>query len=167
MKIAVKLNGLQDVMQRLNAVNGELRSTILRKATTAGAQVLTKEAKGRAPRETGLLRKSLGYKVRVYRGGELVLAMVGPRSGFKRSVVTLGSRGAISGTKAASKLLAAGGFAGTRNPVRYAHMSEFGTSRSAAKPFLRPALNAAHDRIVEIMRQTIEAGISSALSKAA
>lgn len=167
MKITAKLSGLEDVKRRLEAVNAALRKTILRKATTAGGQILSREVKARAPRETGLLRRSISYKIRSYDGGARFLAVVGPRSGIKEAVVTLGGTSVLARSKKGKALLAAGGETSFRAPVRYAHLLEFGTSKSAAQPFMRTAIASAHDRIVEAMRQVIEAGITAALSSAA
>lgn len=165
MKITAQLSGLEDVKRRLESIHTAMRKQILRKATTAGGQILAKEVKQRAPKETGLLRKSIGYKVRSYNGGERFLAVVGPRS-MKEAVVSLGGVTALARSKKGKALAAAGGEQGYRNSVRYAHLQELGWSGGAAQPFMRPAISAAHDRIVEAMRVIIEAGITAALSSA-
>ncbi len=46
-----------------------------------------------------------------------------------------------------------------RNPTRYAHLLELGTSRMAAKPFLRPVMDANRGRFVGILKANIRLGL--------
>jgi len=169
--VKVELRGLQGVRRRLEAISVRLRKDILKKATAAGAQILAKEVKAKAPSQTGLLRKSIGYKVRIYRGGEKIVAVVGPRTGFKALVVHAGGEVALQKTKKGARLTwdVPGSTLSWRNPTQYAHLVELGHGGphpAPAHPFMRQSIDSAHDRIVSMMRQIIHDGIESALSSA-
>jgi HK97 gp10 family phage protein len=166
-KIKARITGLEQIRQRLSMLAVAMQKRILRKAIAAAARVVLREAKLLCPAESGLLRKSLGYTVKVYRGGAVVVAIIGPRMGFKREVV-IGNKGAaIMGTKKAEKILAGGGDIETRNPVKYAHFAELGSKHQAARPFLRPALDSTSGAAMAAMEEVIEQGIQDALRSAA
>lgn len=116
-----KIGGLGDVFRKLDGVKNALRNRILRAAVGDGMKVVLDAAKAGAPRDSGLLRRSLGRRVKVYRNSGVVVGIVGPRTGFKEAVATKRGRTV------------------TRNATKYAHLVELGTRRMAARPFLGPA----------------------------
>ena len=93
---------------------------VLRKGVAEGTKLPTKRAKQLAPKETGLLRKSIGRKTKVYRNSGVAVGIIGVRKGF-RTEVEVNGRTEI------------------RNPTNYLHLVEFGTASTPAQPFLRPA----------------------------
>jgi HK97 gp10 family phage protein len=105
-----------------------------------GGQILAKAAKAGAPKETGLLKKSIGSKVKVYPSG-VAVAIVGPRQGFKAEV-----------TREKNRRFP---WTGTSNPTRYAHLVELGTRQAPAKPFLKPALAGQQAAIREAMAKAV------------
>jgi hypothetical protein len=107
--------------------------------------------------ETGGLRRSIGFAVRVYRrGGRSVYGIVGPRRGF-----------GVNGTE----------------PANYAHLVEYGHAIAvggrltrgrriqlgvlagtvAARPFLRPAWDATKGQVLKtletVLRQRVDAAV--------
>lgn len=140
--IKARFEGVQSAIQALDGMDKKVRRKGIRKAALAAGTIILKAAKSRVVRETGLLRKSLGKKVKVYTRG-VGVAVVGPRLGFKQEVTR-------RGVKVWS------------NPVRYAHLVELGTSHSAAKPFLKPALEATRKEVeaamVKAINEVIEEG---------
>ena len=130
MQVKVELNGLQDVLKTLARVKKAASSKILRKAAGAASKILVKEVKARVPVDTGLTRKSIGRRVKTYRKSGTVVALVGPRTGF-----------ADPNTG--------------HDPVKTAHLAEFGTEHSAPSPFMRPAADAASGRMVAAVSETI------------
>lgn len=54
-------------------------------------------------------------------------------------------------------------YAGTREP--YGHLVEFGTAHSAAKPFLRPALDEAGQAAIDRMTDNLASGIERETAK--
>jgi HK97 gp10 family phage protein len=129
---------IEGVTQTLNAfalLGNRIRKKGVRRAVTKTSRSISKIAKSNAPRETGLLKKSIGQKVKTYPSGNVV-GIIGPRYGFRRAVkVKISKRGKRS------LRLGKKGEEGKRyrNPVNYAHLVELGTKRSRAKPFLKPA----------------------------
>jgi hypothetical protein len=62
------------------------------------------------------------------------------------------------------------GFAKTVNarridPVKYAHLVELGTSHSAAKPYIRPAIEAASGEILNAMSAALDAALTKEAAK--
>ena len=75
--------------------------------------------------------KSIGTTVRKTRKGQTT-ARVGARTGFKTTV-----------TRNGKPVIA--------DPVKYAHLVEYGTTHSAAKPFIRPAIESTQDQVMGAM----------------
>jgi HK97 gp10 family phage protein len=126
-----------------------MQNKILRKAVGDASKIVLKTAKQKVPKgETGLLKKSLGRKISVNRRTGRVVAIVGPRTGYKS-------------TKKGKKITKLGEQfkAAEVNPVRYAHLVEKGTKHSAPKPFLRPALDNNLSQIKATMAQVIKDGL--------
>ena len=88
-------------------------------------------------RRTGTLIKSLGIKVKKYRGGKIVFALAGPVSGI------VGPDG--------------------EKPTHYAHLVEFGhvtkKGKVGAKPFMRHAWEATKDEVFKIAGNEFGMGI--------
>ena len=180
--VKMKINGLEPLLRRLGELDAKLRKKTLKKATEAGSRILLAEMKSRVPRDTGMLIKALGQKIRVYRNSGIVVAIVGPRTGLKRIKVPKGrfletkpgsgryrDTGTVQIRTALGERFAALGVA----PTRYAHLVEFGTAprvsksgrnsgQMPARPFMRPALETAARRIMDVMREVIEAGLAEA-----
>ena len=161
-----KITGLKESIRSLDGLDKKLRTKILRKAVKAGAVELRKEMRSRVPvsrDETapqlvhGLLRASMGEKIKIYRKG-IAVAIVGPRSGFKKNRKTgqrertgIGKRALRIATK---KNLGQKAF--IQNPTYYAHLA--GPKR---KPeYMKAAFQAARDRARDAMIATIQAGLA-------
>lgn len=130
------ITGLDDLFARLKAIPKKLQNKALKDGVgKAGKEILWK-AKGKAPRKSGLLRKSLGRKVKVYRNSGAAVAIVGPRKGFK-GLAERGGREVMS------------------DPVRYAHLVELGTVRTDAQAFLVPAFRESKDRAQELIAEAV------------
>ena len=158
-----ELSGLREVMKRLDSVNTALRRTILRKAVTAGGRIIRSAVRGRAPTrakvggnivDLKLLKKSIALRVRVYRNGGAVVAVIGPQTGMKE-VIGIVTRGSNKGQWI------------YEDPAHVAHLVEFGHGgphAAGANPFVRPGFQDSKATAAELVRQLIEAGISQALS---
>ena len=151
-RVKAQVDGLADLLARLNGLKRQVASRILRKAVAEAGKIILKVAKQKAPRESGLLRKSLGRKVKVYRSSGTAVAIVGPRLGFKQ--VVRRARGKWFPADVAS------------NPVKYAHLVELGTVRSKAQAFLRPALQTHAGTIRKVMETQIDRGLAEAAKQA-
>lgn len=102
-KMRIESQAVANLVKRLAALDRK----VARKALKAGVNEVTKnvlwDAKSLVPKRTGLLRKSLGRKVKSYRGGAIIVGIIGPRRGF---------RTVYNGVPI--------------NPVKYAHLVEYG-----------------------------------------
>ena len=141
-KIRAKIDGLDDVTQRLKNMDKAVRKKALRKACGVAGTIILKSAKSKARKDTGLLRRSLGKKVKVYSSG-VGVAVIGPRLGFRQTVKRQGR-----------ELIA--------NPVKYAHLVELGTRHSPAYPFLSSAIDATRAQVRDAMSEAILAVIEEA-----
>lgn len=183
-KATAKIDGLDGLLKRLDALKRSKRTAVLRKATAAGAKIVLAAAKSNLKgfgfkRKDSLLLQSLGSKVVVTKTGG-VYAVVGPRTGTKttragRVVTKLGAKFASVGV----------------NPVRYAHLVEHGRkavvplkakvlvmqdvggntvfARRAravpARPFLLPALDQNIGKVRDVMAAEIGDGLAKLLAK--
>lgn len=103
--------GLKELNRALQQLPGKLQDKAVKNAMAAGAREIRKEAKRLVPVKTGTLQENIVVS---------------------RTVQQRGRRRTIKG----------GVVVGIKDEARfYAHLIEFGTSRSSAHPFLRPALD--------------------------
>jgi HK97 gp10 family phage protein len=124
-KIRMRITGVAELISKLRTLDDKVRRKALRSGIAKAGRIIAKDAKDRVQRRSGQLARSIGSKVKVYRNGGAVVAIVGPRKGFK--IIVDGK---------------------PVDPVRYAHLVEAGTSHSAAFPFLRPAVDENQQRIL-------------------
>lgn len=122
-----EVRNLRQVLRALDKIEPKMRRRVLVKALSKAGGVFKTAAQRMAPRETGLLSKSLGVKrAKSARGG--VQYRVQPRKNFRR-VVTIDKRGRLKalGTRASKTRIAAGiSKRRIRNPQRYGHLVELG-----------------------------------------
>lgn len=136
--ISVEISGMVDVARALSEMSRQAKNRAGRKALITALTPIVEDARRRAPKYTGNLAASIGFRYRKFRTGNQT-AVIGPRKGFRDP---------------ATKRLA----------HKYAHLVEFGhviaSKKSArgrkgtaggfvpAKPFIRPAFEAGRDRAV-------------------
>lgn len=142
------LSGLGPLLARVEALGPRAHKKITRAMVAAGGRAVAKQAKRLAPKETGLLRRSIGSKVKTYPSG-VTVAVVGPRLGFRKEVLRKRNRPFAPASMA--------------NPVKYAHLMELGTRSLPARPFLAPALRAGE--VWQKMAEAAQRGIDAALTK--
>lgn len=169
-RVACKIDGLKDMIDKVNALDKKMRNKILRKAVNAAGKIVLKAARAGFRKgwnvDTGWLKKSMGSRVKVYRRSGVVVAIVGARRKMRkdrktksRVLSTFGRRLSASGLK--------------NVPTSYAHLVEFGTkgrvnkhgaNRGTVVPraFLRPALIRSKGAVRERMRAIITAELAGA-----
>lgn len=101
--------GLKECQEALRQLPGKLQRRILRPAMTKATKPILMAVKRLAPRDTGMLRKSITRKVVTYKSGTLV-AVIGPDTKHRVEATRRGR----------SKPMVV-------NPAKYAHLVEFGT----------------------------------------
>ena len=124
-----------------NLAKNSTRNRMMRQPLSNALTPISKAAKALVPVETKTLRKSIGKKVKTYPGG--IWGGVGPRTDTKFTFFDEAGR--------------------KHKASNYAHLVEFGTIHSSAKPFLRPAFRATRPRALRIY----QSGIAKNLAKEA
>jgi HK97 gp10 family phage protein len=134
------IDGIDDLAAALNGIVGKARKTIGNEAVITALTRLEVAAKRHAEwsEDTGALKASIGIKVKPFRKGNFIFGVVGPRKGFERPDP--------SGK-------------GTRNPVKYGHLVENGTSHSAPRAFMRPAFAETKDAMLNDLARVIGEGV--------
>jgi HK97 gp10 family phage protein len=150
----VTLDGLKETFDTLKDLSRTIRNRILRKACTKAAQPLVRLAKQHAPRESGLLRKSIGYVVKTSKKRGTVSFYMGPRSD-KGKVVSF--RRNDTGKSRTQK----------RDPRFYKHLIEKGTSHGRAFPFMKPAWQSGNQSAKQILITVITAELAAYRAKQA
>lgn len=133
----------REVRKALADLPARISKNVIRRAMYAGAVVIRDDARTRAPVETGALRSSIVAKASTTKEGEIYGSVGVDRKTF--------SRGKRKG----------------RKPRRYAHLVEFGTVKSKAQPFLRPAMDTNIDRVLDVIAEAMRKGIDDEAAKAA
>lgn len=145
----LSITGDKALERTLKTLGDKVQKKVLRGAVTAGARPIQRAAKSKARKQSGLLKKSLGTKVRANKNGT-VTARIGPRTNIE---------GTYKGRK--------------RRPARYAHLVEKGFIDAKGnfhppKPYLGPAadeqagaaINATATKLAEgIAREAAKGGI--------
>lgn len=154
----IRLVGVREVQRTLDKLAPELMKSAERAVLRAGAKPILQAAKSKVPivkKNGGLLKKSLGVNVKKVRG--VTDARIGPRFGFRVS------RGFAIARKDSKNRKKGERYEAFANPVKYSHLVEYGTSRTAAKPFIRPAVESASPKVVDAMAD----GLSKHLDRVA
>ena len=141
---SVKVTGLKELSKALANLPKELQRGAESTALREGMKPVLKSARAKAPKDTGLLKKAIGLTVR--KGKKGITARVGARTGFRKQVMRNGRTV-------------------TADPAKYSHLVEYGTSHSAAKPFIRPAVESNTAAINKGIADGYEKGLSKAVAK--
>lgn len=157
MSNVVKITGIREIRKALEALPKELQRTTEMVALRAGAKPILNAARTNAKSSevTGQLIKSLGINVRKGKSGKtrgIYTARIGARRGFR---VLKGIR-----TKGKNK-----GKPYFQDPSKYDHLVELGTSRTAAKPFIRPAVDSTGSQVLGEIAKGYEKGLSRAVTR--
>jgi len=139
-----RIEGLEDLARSLREMPKDVRQNALRAGMRAGAVAIQKEAKSRAPVDTGRMQKNIYVK----RIRELVTELsegwfVGVRMGPKRTK-----------DKATGKVSK-----DYSNDAWYWRFVEFGTRHVPARPFMRPAFESAKEAAVNAIAERLKARI--------
>ena len=118
---AFKLEGQKELMARLDALHTTRWGRVVRPAINAALTPINRAAKRNAPKRFGILKKSIGKKVKLYSKNRVVWGAVGVRSGFK--------------TYIAGRNI---------NPRKYAHIVEFGAKPHRIGSRMHPGTPATH-----------------------
>lgn len=146
-----QVRGLQETFALLDQLTSQAAGQVLQQAMRAALRPVRNRARqlaplsdpGRDPKlESGLLKKAIVVQVKKGKGG-IVYGKVGVVKGkFAREAGTR-TRGPLKGKT------------WWQDPGRYAHLVEFGTRGSRARPFLRPAWDQTRAQALDALRQKV------------
>lgn len=143
------LTGFKELAAALRELGPRVAKNTLRRAVSAGATIIKTDARTRAPVDTGEMRKDILVKrERDGRGDNLAVTY----SVFVRS----GKKSRLAGR--------------ARNVQRdsfYWRFVEFGTSKMAARPFMRSAFAAQKEEAVKVIGEKLDEGIQKAAKELA
>ena len=149
--ITIKVEGLSELERKLREFGPKVAKNGLRAANFAGARVFRDAAKQTVPVRTGLLKASItAFKRR------------GPDNVAKHTVGVRGVRLKYANTAENRRKRRVGKKYQADGPAFYGKFVEFGTSKMAAKPFMRPAFNNNIDAAIGAVRARLAKAVEDA-----
>ncbi|MDO9304632.1 MAG: HK97 gp10 family phage protein [Sulfuricurvum sp.] len=121
-----EIKGLEDLIKNLTALPDKLEKRVIRAAVRQGANVIKKKAQDYVPVDKGDLKKSI--KVSGVKAKPGVIAFKVRPTGNKKKGIS----------------------------IFYGRFQEFGTSKMAAHPFMRPAYDEAGEDVLNVVIDTIK-----------
>lgn len=82
--VDIRVDGAERLLNNINSIKGSKMRSIARTAITKACRPIVRAAKRNAPRDSGLLRRSIIQVVRTYQ--DTVFGVVGPAAGVKETV---------------------------------------------------------------------------------
>lgn len=161
-----KIEGLDDVIATMLALPDSITKNVAPFAMRKGAAVIAKEAKARAPvlrgstdtRTAGLLRDRIAVRKRKKKPAGV---------GVAYSVGVLGGASLKQkSTRKARKAGTVGADVDLKSRPAYWRFIEFGTEKSPAKPFMRPAFEAKSQEAINAITDGFRTGLARAVTKA-
>lgn len=104
LKIQARIEGAETLQAMLKSLPAQVARRVLRPALNAEGSKVVTQSKQLVPKATGLYKRSIGKKTKTYTQSGNIIVIVGPRTGFRQ---------VIAGKP--------------HDPVKYAHLVEFGT----------------------------------------
>jgi HK97 gp10 family phage protein len=137
MKVTFKVEGLKDCEDALKELPLATSKNVLRRALLKAGAPVVDSAQSRVARLTGKLGQSVTVGTKLTKRQKKSAAL----------------------TKDGVEVYVGAG------PLPHAHMLEFGTSRQAPEPYLRPAVDANGKRMFSIFRDELRAEIAKAVQR--
>lgn len=157
--ISASVQGMREAYAALDKAGKKIQRDGSRKAAQAGSKIVLDAMKPAVRVRTGLLKKSLGRKVKAFRDSGVAVGIVGPRTGFKVVKQKDGSKAKVQtrfsrleGTRVNKKGETVDRYS---NPTQYAHLVDGGTVRSRAYPFREPVERATASRVKDAMAEAV------------
>lgn len=153
-----KIEGLDQVLATMAALPDSITKNVAAFAMRKGANVIAKEARSRAPVRTGHLQSRIAVRKRKKRG---------PGVGVAYSVGILGGASAkYANTRSNRRKGLVGKTYQKQDTAFYWRFLEFGTEKMPARPFLRPAFEAAGEAAITAITEGFRTGLARAVTKA-
>lgn len=124
--MSTEIKGLEQLISKLNNLPEKLEKKVIRAAVRKGAILVRDKAREKAPVKTGTLKKSIKIRSNKVANG-IISFKIGPTNDKKKGT-----------------------------DVFYGRFIEFGTSKMAAKPFMRPALDESETEVLNVVIDNIK-----------
>ena len=154
MSQGLSLRGLEGLRDQLAAVEAELAAKALGAALREAFKPVLATAKALAPKWSGALADSLVIAATRPTSGDLVVA-AGIKIGSSKLSKQAAMAAAVFGEGQSAEL----------PPARRWHWIELGTIKMAAHPFLRPALDANAQAVLDSLKELLRKKIEQALKR--
>ncbi|MBL4730279.1 MAG: HK97 gp10 family phage protein [Sulfurimonas sp.] len=141
--VDVKVSGVEDLLRKLKSFPIKFQKNVITGAIRAGAAAITKEARRNVPRDDGYLKKSLKTIKRKTKDKSIIKFSVVPH------------------TRTIHKVQDANG----EKRYNYGGHIEFGSSKAAAHPYLRPAFESKGSEAIEIAKKYMKKRIDREVAK--
>lgn len=144
----MRVTGDKQAIRALKSFGGAVQRRIARKGLSKAGSLLNKALKAAAPSRTGsrnnptpgILKKSIGRRSKTY--GQAVVEIVGPRKGFPDPITG-------------------------KDVHRTAWVAEYGTSKRAPQPFVRPTFDSMQQQLVAKINEDLASAIDTEAAKRA
>lgn len=133
MKVRVKVEGLKEVQKALEELPRATQKNVMKRVLMERAKPIAAMAESMVPVDQGTLKKSIKVFARSGSEGKKAFAKA-MRGGASRKQAGQAARTANSA--AATQQVV---YVSTTRQLPHAHMQEFGTSKMAPNPYMRPA----------------------------
>jgi HK97 gp10 family phage protein len=157
----INVFGDVQIIRNIEVLKTKGQRQILRKAIGKGVKLVAQIAKAKAPEDSGLLKQSIKSTVTKMVSGKVyvdpkVYAVKGEKTGGELKIVKLkGKKKGLTKADIKAQITAvAGEDAKYHRPSKYAHLLEFGTKKSKARPFMRPALDESRGTVLKIIEHS-------------
>ncbi len=164
--MSMKLEGLKELDAQLKQLGSAAAVKTMASQIRKAMKPVLEDAKSRVPVDSGALRDSLALRVlkpnQTKTSSVMGGVVVRPNAGAKKALKHIKK---FVKDKSERKKLGKE-FLRQTGPRRW-HFIEFGTSRMTAKPFLRPSMDAAADKIVTDFRNELRKRVKRAARKQA
>lgn len=153
----ITVTGLDDLLRRMHDLDRKVRRKIIRSAALAGANVIKKQAQQNAPVKTGDLKVSIGTRRSRKFSSEV--------QGYEQRDIGIFKvkGGKFANTARNRRLGRVGKTFKVEPPSFYWRFQEFGTTKMAAHPFLRPAFDTQKQVAVNATVQKLKTEIDKAV----
>lgn len=147
-KLQIKIDGVNRLVMKLRKMAPSKAKRALSGAMNRAAKPIISEARKGAPKRTGIMKKSIGSKLKKYAKGTFLFLIVGARRGFGTAITEEGRKTPRN-----------------YNPVNILHLIERGTKSRAARPFLLPAIARTKTKVIQVFKTELAKRVEKELSK--
>lgn len=158
-EMSARVVGVQEIIDRIGSLHGEVTQQALRRSLAAGARVLRDEARSLVPVRTGSLKRSIVSDTRNIKVGSRRVPIARVTIARKSFAGKASARG--------THRMAQGATGGRIQPRRYAHLVEFGTVRTRPRSFVRRALDTKRPQALAVVERVMREEVEKAARRAA